>query len=182
MPPTPKATRQEIEALLNAFGGEVAAVAEKLDVSRTVLYRKFKRWGTDLGLYRRQEHTFTPEAVYTVTNFGAERLGVNVSTVSTVKAPATISSGATCPADASDPTLGGMEQSAAGHSASAPIGTVRKIDTPRLPKEMQHEIQRFRLAYQAKVGREMTNTDVAEMHHRDTFAAWAAAMLSGDAQ
>jgi hypothetical protein len=182
MPPTPKATRPQIEKLMDSFGGNVAAVADQLGLHVSVLYRKFKRWGTDMGAYRTQAHTFLPEGVVKVTTVGVSAVGMAVSHISHID-PTLSQSEATepfvFPRPDAVPKLDGMAQSAAVHSAPAPVGIVRKIEPARLAKDAQQEIQRFRLAYQAKVGREMTNTDVAEMHHRDTFAAWAAAMLSG---
>jgi hypothetical protein len=185
MPPTPKATRPQIEKLMDDFGGNVAAVADQLGLHVSVLYRKFKAWGTDMGAYRTQGHTYRPDGVRAVTTVGVASVGLEVSHIShnapTLSQSEVVGSFVFPPTGAA-PTLDGMAQSAAVHSAPAPVGIVRKIEPARLAKDAQHEIQRFRLAFQAKVGREFTNTDIAEMHHRDTFAAWAASMLNGDAQ
>jgi transposase-like protein len=165
---------------MDDFGGNVAAVANQVGIHVSVLYRKLKAWGTDMGAYRTQAHTFHPEGVRTVTTIGVG--SVEVSHISHNEPTLSQSDSLACPQSSTAPTLDGMAQSAAAHSAPAPVGIVRKIEPARLTKDAQMDIQRFRLAYQAKVGREFTNSDIAEMHHQDTFAAWAASMLNGDAQ
>jgi len=186
MPPPPKATRQEIERLLDVFGGSVAAVADQVGLHVSVLYRKFKQWGTDLGAYRRCEREFGSDGVRTVRAYGTARVEVVVSSLSHIShnepslSKSEPSQCFACPEGGSGPSLDGMI-----HGAQATSGAVlelgadsRKSNPARLPRELQDEIQQLRLAYQAKVGREFTNTDILAELVRKYIGAYRAELLA----
>lgn len=64
MPPAPKVTRPQIEATLRAWQGNVEQSARELGVAKSILYRKAKALGIDLGLIR-SETTFSGQGLTT---------------------------------------------------------------------------------------------------------------------
>src|SRR5688572_21868874 len=178
MAPAPKATRSEIERLMHIFGGNVGAVAEAAGLHVSVLYRKFKRWGTDAGFYREQQRMYGADGARTITTIGTPRLAFGVSSLSPISHIAPTISETTdadafaCPDDEGRPSLNGMERGATAQVIGMTVRP-REQKAPSFTREEAEAVADFRIRYQAMLGFETNNSAVFHQYFADTFPAWA---------